>query len=84
VKRRKREQSLLVIISFAGASLFIAAGTAWEAPNDLWFLGLAIAGALLGFLAGSAFFSGRSRRAAPGGATPEAGGSGAGTAEPQQ
>lgn len=64
VKRRKREQALLVLISFAGASLFIAAGTLWEVPNDLWFLGLAVTGALLGFLIGSALFSRRSRRSA--------------------
>jgi hypothetical protein len=87
VKRRKREQSLLVLISFAGASLFIGAGTLWQVPNDLWFLGLAIVGALLGFLVGSALFTRRSGRAAPSG-TAVGGvndsGSRAGTAEPQQ
>ena len=81
VKRRKREQSLLVIISFAGASLFIAAGTVWGAPNDLWFLGLAVVGALLGFLAGSTFFGWRGRHAGPGAAALDTDGSTADAAD---
>lgn len=64
VKRRKREQSRLVLISFAGAILFIGAGTLWNVPNDFWFLILAVVGALLGFVVGSAWLSWRKRRSA--------------------
>lgn len=65
-RRRKREQNLLILVSFIGASLFIAFGTLWNVPNDLWFLGLAIVGALAGFLIGSAVIGRRNRRAARG------------------
>lgn len=58
-RRGKREVNSLLWFSFGGAIVAIFVGTLWGLPNDLWFLGLALLGALLGFLAGSALTGGR-------------------------
>jgi hypothetical protein len=60
-KSGKREQSLLIWCGFAGAIGLIFFGTLWNVPNDLWFLGLALSGAVLGYLLGRAIL-GISRR----------------------
>jgi F0F1-type ATP synthase assembly protein I len=49
-KRRKREQGILILVSLASATLFVGIGSLMEIGNDLWFLGLAIVGAIVGFL----------------------------------
>ena len=49
-KRRKREQGILIWVSLTSATLFIAIGSLMEIGNDLWFLALAVVGAVIGFL----------------------------------
>lgn len=49
-KRRKREQGILILVSLASATLFVGIGSLMEIGNDLWFLGLAMVGAIVGFL----------------------------------
>jgi hypothetical protein len=61
-RRAKREQSTLVWISFAGAVVAVFFGTWRGVPNDLWFLGLAVGGGLVGYLLGLVFV-GRGKRA---------------------
>ncbi len=49
-KRRKREQGILILVSLASAALFMAIGSLVEIGHDLWFLILAVVGAVIGFL----------------------------------
>lgn len=51
-RKGKREQSLLVYFGFAGAVIGIFVGRWREVPNDLWFLGLTLGGAIVGYLLG--------------------------------
>lgn len=51
----KREQRTLIFAGFAGAIVFVFVGTWRGVPNDLWFLGLALAGAVAGYLVGLTF-----------------------------
>ena len=53
-KKGKREQALLVWFGFGGAILGIFVGTWREVSSDWWFLGLALAGAVIGYLFGIA------------------------------
>lgn len=52
-KRRKAEQSQLLWFSFGGAALFVFIGTTLQLGNDLLFIGLIAAGALIGFIVGN-------------------------------
>lgn len=52
-KRRKAEQGRMLWFVFGGAALFVFAGTVFQVGNDLLFLALIAAGALLGFLMGN-------------------------------
>ncbi len=52
-QQSKREHSLLLWCSFAGAVVAVFFGTTWQLPNDLWLLVLALAGAGVGFLVGN-------------------------------
>jgi hypothetical protein len=52
-KRRKAEQSRLLWFAFGGAALFVLFGTMLQVGNDLLFLGLIAAGALVGFFVGN-------------------------------
>jgi hypothetical protein len=58
----KREQRKLVLSGFGGAVIAIFVGTWWGVPNDLWFLGMAIAGAVIGYLIATAAASSRKQR----------------------
>jgi len=60
-KAGKREQSVLLWMSFAGAIVAVFFGTQWRVPNDIWFLGLAVLGGLAGYLLGIGLVR-RSRR----------------------
>jgi cyanate permease len=53
-RQRKREQSLLLWGSFAGAVVALFFGTLWQLPNDLWLLVLALGGAGVGFVVSNA------------------------------
>ncbi len=55
----KREVTVLLWFSFAGAIVAVFFGTLAALPNDFWFLGLAVAGAVAGFLLGSVMTGGR-------------------------
>lgn len=57
VKRKKRQQSTLVIAGFVGAALFVGIGTSLQVSNDGIFLALALLGAIVGYIAGLAFFA---------------------------
>jgi hypothetical protein len=52
-KRHKAEQNLLLWFVFGGAALFVFIGTMIQVGNDLYFIGLIAAGALLGFFVGN-------------------------------
>src|SRR3954469_8268653 len=52
-KRRKAEQSQLLWFVIGGAALFVFIGTMARLCNDLLFLALIAAGALLGFFVGN-------------------------------
>lgn len=65
VRKGKREQNTMLWLVFGGAILFVFIGTARGVPNDLWFLGLALVGAVVGFLIGNAIFL-VNRRSTPG------------------
>lgn len=49
-RKRKSAQSFRLIISLAGAALFLAAGTFAGLQNDLWLFALAFAGLLAGYI----------------------------------
>lgn len=51
-RKAKREQALLVWFGFIGAMIGVFVGRWRGVPNDLWFLGLALAGAVIGYLLG--------------------------------
>ena len=48
-KQKKTEQRRLLFSALGGASLFIAAGTVLQLPNDWLFLLFAVVGAFVGF-----------------------------------
>ena len=48
-RRHKKAQSFRLIISLAGAALFVGIGSTAGVPNDLWLFVLAFAGLLLGY-----------------------------------
>jgi hypothetical protein len=50
----KREQRTLVLSGFGGAVVAVFLGTWLDVPNDLWLLGLALIGAVGGYLIGAA------------------------------
>lgn len=52
-KTRKSEQTQLLWFAIGGAAIFVLLGTILQVPNDLIFLVMAVAGALVGFLAGN-------------------------------
>lgn len=57
----KREITVLLWFSFGGAIVAVFLGTLWGMPNDIWFLGAALAGAVVGFLIGNALTARRSQ-----------------------
>lgn len=61
-ERGKKEQRVLLFAGFAGAIIAVFAGTWWGVPNDIWFLGLAVGGALIGYLTGLALVGRKSAR----------------------
>jgi len=60
-KRKKAEQRNLLFGGLAGAAVGIAVGTLLQVPNDLYFLALAVIGAVVGFMIGNVLI-GRRRR----------------------
>jgi hypothetical protein len=52
-KARKSEQTQLLWFAMGGAALFVLIGTMLQVPNDLIFLVMVAAGALVGFFAGN-------------------------------
>jgi hypothetical protein len=63
-QRRKSAHTMLLLFAFGGAALFIGIGTVTQVGNDLVFIGLAVTGALLGYLVGTWVAARRSRTAA--------------------
>lgn len=61
-RQRKREQTLLVVTSLIGLAMFVGIGSLVGVSNDLWFLVLAMMGAVVGFFAGNAFIIYRQRK----------------------
>ena len=59
-RRRKTAQSTLLLFAFLGAVLFIGVGTITRLSNDLLFILLALAGALVGYLVGNVVLNRRS------------------------
>lgn len=55
-----RQQRLLLWFSLGGASLGVILGTLLQLPNDLWFLLMGAAGALVGWFIGN-MIAGRTR-----------------------
>ena len=53
VRRRKKEQTIRIVISLVGAIIAIGIGSAIGVHNDLWFFALAFVGLLLGYGAAS-------------------------------
>ena len=49
-RRHKKAQSFRLIISLAGAALFVGIGSTAGVPNDLWLFVLAFAGLLVGYV----------------------------------
>ena len=49
-RQRKKAQSLRLVISLAGAALFLGAGSVAGLRNDLWLFALAFAGLLAGYV----------------------------------
>lgn len=64
VKTGKQEQNMMLVFVFGFAIAAIFVGTITQVPNDWWFIGLIVIGAVLGFLAGNAIllFKHRNRR----------------------
>jgi uncharacterized membrane protein YqgA involved in biofilm formation len=62
VRKGKQEQSMMLAFVFGFAIVAVAIGTMVQVPNDLWFIGLVVAGAFVGFLAGNAIIMMRNRR----------------------
>ncbi len=52
-KERKSEQTRLLLVSLAGAILFIGFGSFARLSSDLWLLGLAFIGLVVGYGAGN-------------------------------
>lgn len=65
VSKGKQEQNMMLAFVFGFAVIAVAIGTIWQVPNDLWFIGLIVAGAIVGFLVGNAIalFRNRNRNA---------------------
>ena len=57
VKRKKSQQSVLVVAGFVGAALFVGIGTSLRVSSDGIFLALALTGAIVGYVAGLTFFA---------------------------
>ncbi len=57
VKRKKSQQTSLLVAGFVGAALFIGIGTSLRITNDGIFLALALTGAIVGYVSGLAFFA---------------------------
>ena len=49
-RQHKKAQSFRLIISLAGAALFVGIGSTAGVPNDLWLFVLAFAGLLIGYV----------------------------------
>jgi len=64
-RRRKATHTTLLFYALGGAILFVAIGTLAQVGNDLIFLALALAGALVGYLAGDWARARRSRPSDP-------------------
>lgn len=60
-KRKKAEQRNLLLSGLLGASVAIALGTVLQVPNDLYFIGMALIGALIGFVIGNVLIGPRRR-----------------------
>jgi len=56
-KQRKSEQTRLLLISLAGAIVFIGIGSAARLSGDIWLLALGFVGLLVGYGAGNFFNS---------------------------
>lgn len=54
VRKGKQEQNMMLAFVFGFAILAVAVGTWMQVPNDLWFIGLIVVGAVTGFLVGNA------------------------------
>lgn len=53
-QQRKRAQTELLWFAFGGAAGFVAIGTSLQVSNDLFFIGLILIGAVLGYFVGNA------------------------------
>ena len=62
-KRRKAEQRSLLLASLTGVALFIGLGSRLQLSTDLYFLTLAVIGALIGYGAGNLWLSYRRKPA---------------------
>lgn len=49
-RQHKKAQSFRLVISLAGAALFVGIGSTVGLNNDLWLFGMAFAGLLVGYL----------------------------------
>lgn len=53
VRKGKREQRMMLFFVFAFAIVGVFLGGLWQVPNDWWYLGLVVIGAVVGFLVGN-------------------------------
>lgn len=60
-RKRQSEQRFLILFGFVGAALGVAAGSAANLPNDLWRLGAAGIGLVVGYGVGNLINSFRRR-----------------------
>ncbi len=63
-KRRKSEQRFLVVSAIIGGAVMVGAGSAMNLGNDLYLLLFALAGSLIGYIAGNLWNRNRQNQAA--------------------
>ena len=61
-QQRKSEQRTLLFFGIAGAIVFTALGTWLQPANDLWYIGLILLGAIMGYGFGNLLNSFRTQR----------------------